>query len=83
MHVYKCTFKGCATWWYRPSIITFLVVDSLDHLKLDVPEIAKMALSNKLWIYFIFLARARNNARKRKQPPEAKRGDTKRNRTGP
>lgn len=28
-------------------------------------------------------ARARNNARKRKQPPEPKRGDTKRNRTGP
>lgn len=28
-------------------------------------------------------ARARNNARKRKQPPEAKRGDMKRNRTGP
>lgn len=28
-------------------------------------------------------SRARNNARKRKQPPEPKRGDTKRNRTGP
>ena len=54
MHAYKYTFKGSATWWYRPSIITFLVVDSLDHLKLDVPEIAKMALSNKNFEFILY-----------------------------